>query len=409
LLDTFEVSYPRYYKLKYKDDVPNVRNIQSSLDSKTTLIDYFFVDSALCIFTISKKSFNISVRNDAPKIIETASLLRRSLKTFDEGQYLKIGSLLFNMLFQPVERQINGDHIVIIPDGELYYIPFEALLTRPQKTGTTLDYSVLPYLVKKYAMSYSYSPTLFIRLRKDSRVSKDRSFIGFAPVFSDSVDNNHVLSANKIVGHSTDGMTTMRSISIDGKKFNELEYSKREIGGIAQLFHKNHLRQALYLYRDASKQNFKQFVHDYAFVHIASHGYTDEEHPNLSGILFSQPNDTLAEEDAILNTGETYGLNLDAELVVLSSCESGLGRFVKGEGLMAMTRGFFYSGARNIVFSLWKVPDKHTSDLMTAFYGFLLSGIDMPSAMRKAKLKMIADPLSAFPSKWTGFVLLSSN
>jgi CHAT domain-containing protein len=102
-------------------------------------------------------------------------------------------------------------------------------------------------------------------------------------------------------------------------------------------------------------------------------------------------------------------LNLDADLVVLSSCESGVGKLVKGEGLVALTRGFFYSGARNIVFSLWKVPDKHTSDLMTAFYACLLSGQDFSTAMRNAKLKMLSNPLSAFPAKWTGFVLLSSN
>jgi CHAT domain-containing protein/tetratricopeptide (TPR) repeat protein len=409
LLDTLEALYPRYFELKYKDDPIDIGQIQSSLDSNTTLIDYFFVDSTLCIFSISKKSFDITLRKDAEKITQTAARLRRSLKTFDEQEYLTTAPRLARMVLPPIGRQRIGDHIVIIPDGELYYIPFEALLTRPQKADAAVDYRTLPYLVRKYAISYSYSSTLFAKRGKTDRISKEPSFIGFAPVFSDSADNNRVIASNEPYGQASDGMSTLRSISIDGKKFNQLEYTKTEISGIAQLFQEHHLKQTICLYRNANKQSFKQLTHEYSYVHVASHGYADEDHPDLSGLLFSPPHDTLDEDDGILRTRETYGLNLDADLVVLSSCESGVGKLVKGEGLVALTRGFFYSGARNIVFSLWKVPDKHTSDLMTAFYACLLSGQDFSTAMRNAKLKMLNNPLSAFPTKWTGFVLLSSN
>ena len=409
LLDTLEALYPHYFELKYKDDPIDVVQIQSSLDSNTTLIDYFFVDSALCIFSISKNSFDITLRKDAKKIAQTASRLRRSLKTFDEQEYLSTASQLSRMILPPMVHQTVGDHLVIIPDGELYYIPFEALLTRTQKADAAVDYRTLPYLVKKYAISYSYSSALFAKREKSDRISREPSFIGFAPVFSDSADNNRVIASNEPDGKASDGMSTLRSISVDGKKFNPLEYTKTEISGIAQLFQEHHLKQTVCLYSSANKQSFKQLTHEYSYVHVASHGYADEEHPDLSGLLFSPPHDTLDGDDGILRTRETYGLNLDADLVVLSSCESGVGKLVRGEGLVALTRGFFYSGARNIVFSLWKVPDKHTSDLMTAFYACLLSGQDFSTAMRNAKLKMLNNPLSAFPAKWTGFVLLSSN
>ena len=101
-----------------------------------------------------------------------------------------------------------------------------------------------------------------------------------------------------------------------------------------------------------------------------------------------------------------YNLNLKADLLVLSSCQSGLGKYVKGEGVIAMTRGFFYSGVHNIIFSLWKVYDNQTNELMTNFYKQVLEGETFSSALRKSKLQMIADPSTAFPSKWSGFVLV---
>ena len=132
----------------------------------------------------------------------------------------------------------------------------------------------------------------------------------------------------------------------------------------------------------------------------------NEKNPKLSAILFSQPHERSASDDGILYLNETYALDLKANLVVLSSCESGLGTLVQGEGMMALTRGLFYAGAKNIVFSLWKVSDKQTYLLMDEFYRQMLSGKSYASSLRQAKLKMIASKESSFPSKWSGFVLI---
>ena len=141
-------------------------------------------------------------------------------------------------------------------------------------------------------------------------------------------------------------------------------------------------------------------------MHIATHGYINEEHPELSMLLFSQPQNMTATEDGVLYASEMYNLTLNADLLVLSSCESGLGKLVKGEGVMAITRGFFYSGANNIIFSLWKVYDRQTNELMTEFYLHVLKGETFSSALRKSKLQLIADRSTAFPSKWSGFILM---
>jgi CHAT domain-containing protein len=122
--------------------------------------------------------------------------------------------------------------------------------------------------------------------------------------------------------------------------------------------------------------------------------------------VFAQTPASASSDDIILYAGETYNLTLNADLLVLSSCESGTGKIVKGEGMMGMTRGFFYAGARNIMYSLWKVFDKHTNKLMQEFYEHVLDGETFSSAMREAKLSMIRNPTTAFPGKWAGFILM---
>jgi CHAT domain-containing protein len=111
-------------------------------------------------------------------------------------------------------------------------------------------------------------------------------------------------------------------------------------------------------------------------------------------------------EDGILFSSEAYNLNLNADLVVLSSCESGLGTLVRREGLLALTRGFLYSGASNVIVSLWKVPDKHTSVFMIELYRHILEGEPYSVALWKAKLKMLTDPATAAPQSWASFVLV---
>ena len=141
-------------------------------------------------------------------------------------------------------------------------------------------------------------------------------------------------------------------------------------------------------------------------VHVSSHGFSNDREPKLSGIVFSQPTDTLAKEDGILYTGETYNLDLHADLIVLSSCESGLGKLIRGEGLQALSRGFLYAGTPNVLFSLWKALDKPTKDLMVQFYAIVLEGNAYAEALQQAKLNLINDPRTAFPHFWSGFVMV---
>jgi CHAT domain-containing protein len=198
----------------------------------------------------------------------------------------------------------------------------------------------------------------------------------------------------------------LRSVVVNNRKFGELKYSEREICSIAESFRNKGLPAMSYLHKNASENNFKMNADKYSYIHIATHGCINEEHPELSTLIFSQLSEAKGSEDGILFAGETYDLTLKADLIILSCCESGIGKYVKGEGMMAMTRGFFYSGARNIIFSLWKVYDRHTDDLMLDFYRRVLEGRTYSSALRTAKLRMIDNRATAFPLMWGGFVLV---
>ncbi|MFQ5633019.1 MAG: CHAT domain-containing protein, partial [bacterium] len=179
-----------------------------------------------------------------------------------------------------------------------------------------------------------------------------------------------------------------------------------EVQTIVELFTGSRQNSIGYFHQDASEENFKTNVGKYRYVHISTHGFMNEEKPELSARALSQPRDSSYSDDGFLYSSEVYNLDLNADLVVLSSCESGMGKLARGEGLMALTRGFLYAGANNVVVSLWKVFDASTGQLMVAFYRGVVSGKSYSAALREAKLKMIEDEFTAFPVLWSSFILI---
>ena len=403
-----ENEYPQYYELKYKSHTATIAEIQSAIDERTGIIEYSLGQHSLTTFIITKSSFDVLTIPTPPNFNKLTSTFYKAIKTVGEKDYVRSGINLYDLLIRPLKRKLHGkNRLVIIPDGVLYYIPFEALIANtPRQANQAIDFTKLEYLLRSYEISYSYSSSFYLnRLQqKDSTATKALSFVGFAPVFRDT-DSNGIFHSNNVMAFEKDP-SVLRSITVDGKKFSELKYSEREVSSVAEDFEKKGKRGTSFLYDNASEENFKLNVGKYSCVHIATHGYINEEHPQLSMLLFSQPQHSSTTEDGVLYASEMYNLSLNADLLVLSSCQSGLGKYVKGEGIIAMTRGFFYSGAHNIIFSLWKVYDKQTNALMTEFYDHVLEGETFSSALRKSKLRLIADRSTAFPSKWSGFILV---
>jgi CHAT domain-containing protein len=184
-----------------------------------------------------------------------------------------------------------------------------------------------------------------------------------------------------------------------------LPYTRAEVNGIAALFPPAERR--VFLGAAASEQNVKaEPLGRYRYVHFAAHALVDEEHPARSGIVLSSA--AGSKEDGALQMGEVMRLKLNADLVALSACRTGLGRLLTGEGIIGLTRAFLYAGAESVTVSLWNVNDIATSTLMKAFYKNLKQGLAKDDALRRAKLELIRGPQAAWrhPYYWAAFVLV---
>ena len=196
---------------------------------------------------------------------------------------------------------------------------------------------------------------------------------------------------------------------MEDTEFQPLAWSEKEVKEIDRLFKKSGLsNNSVLVFEQANENALKtQCQQDYKYIHIASHSFPNFKNPKFSGIACSPPKDSSETEDGILFVNEIYNMNLKADLVVLSSCESGLGQLVSGEGLMGLNRSFIAAGTPNVLYSLWKVNDEKSSQLMIEFYRQILEGgKTYPAALRAAKLKMLEDEVTALPLYWSGFVLI---
>lgn len=403
LVEYLERQYPQYHALKYAEYALTVEDVQRSLADDEVLVEYLIDGPAVHSFAVTSSGILSTTTPRTVSLGRSIDQFTAALKKYETDTYHSAGKYLYAQLLKPFERVVKGKHrMTIVPDGKIHYVPFEALPARPYASGRT-DFTTVPFLVRYCDISYSYSAAFSAQMQT-KRDHGSMSFAGFAPVFRDSTKNGDFLANRSFVEES--GISDVRSITLDGKTFNELKYSEEELLSIGHSFRSRSLPYKNFLHTSATETNFKLFGGTYDVLHVATHGFMNEQNPKLSAILFSQPNGQAVSDDGILYLNETYALNLKANLVVLSSCESGLGTLVQGEGMMALTRGLFYAGAKNIVFSLWKVSDKQTYLLMDEFYRHILSGKSYASSLREAKLKMIASKESAFPSKWSGFVLI---
>ncbi len=418
LITNIEKNYPAYYELKYQTKTTTVEEIQNHMPANTALLQYFVGDSSVYIFSVLEDEFDITVIKKPDNFSEIIKDFYSSILKSGTEKYLSSASELSEILISPVLQKINSKaKLIIIPHDVLHKIPFEALFTSSRLQNKN-DYSKLDYLIKTFDISYHYSANLYVNgLKKDSDMyatekNQKNKFIGFAPVFAKDDNTGYTMASSKnfaILSSGTDEL--LRSVLADEKRFAELKYSEWEVKSIIELFTERNADETsiAYFYSDATEECFKTNTKDFKIIHIASHSFVNEVRPDISGVVFAQTGDSIKNEDGILYAGETYNLELNADLVVLSSCESGMGKLIKGEGLMALTRGFIYSGADNIIFSLWKIPDKHTSELMVEFYKHVAEDKNYTESLRQAKLSLIKNNLTARPRSWAGFVLIGGN
>ncbi len=418
LIDSFEIKFPVYQYLRNVPTTMSSKDIIDGLDSKTALFEYLLTGDSLFVFAFNHKDFRVATVPVDSVLKQKFHDYPRDIRKLKTEAFIKTSRLLYKYLIMPVIEMSEGcDRLIIIPDGQLFYIPFETLVASESKASQS--YSDLDYLIKHYDVSYHYSANLWLH-NKNLIPEKSKpldGFIGFAPVFKKDWQKGNIISADLTLIGPLKGETAIRSASSGGKKFNELIYTEKEISSIVELFARKNLQAKGYLFAEANEENFKNMAGNYKYVHIASHGFCDDKEPNLSGIAFYQtkqdstelqdlPDEINEKNEGILYSGETYNLKLNADLIVLSACESGAGTLMKGEGMMGLSRGFLFSGVPNIIYSLWKIGDLNTSQLMADFYKYMLQKNNYAHALRLAKLNLISSEATAFPKFWSSFELV---
>ncbi len=377
----------------------SLARMRSLLGERDCLIEYAVRENRVVAFVIRSDTSFIITRTLAKPLDGTVRKMLSGMTTLDKTTYIASANALSAVLIAPLQHFLGGrSRLIIVPDGILNYLPFETLFSRPV-TRESADYAALPYLLRRYEVSYAPSSQVFAAVAGQTSLplNEKRSFLGFAPVFDDGA------TTPLLASRSTPA--EFRSVKIDGRTYQTLPHSRAEVAGIAELFRKRGYRGVSVVDREATKGRFEASSANYGIVHIATHGFFNEEHPQFSGLIFAPGGAGDESHRDVLLAGETYDLNVKGELVVLSSCQSGLGKLVTGEGIVGLTRGFLFSGARNVLYSLWDIRDRNTPQLMIAFYRHLLAGEPYAAALRSAKLGMLNDARTATPLLWAGFVL----
>lgn len=383
LKSDLEKNYPEYYKLKYSGTSTNLAELQRQTPPSTTIVEYFATDSAIYSFVITHDDAKLSMQEIDDDFRNAFATYQKCLTDLDfilsdqysDTLYSASAYKLASLLMIPAPAT-TAQKLIVIPDDFLAQVNFGTLKT---------DNS---YLNNKYVISYAYSATSINDTRKHKN-SID-NFAGFAPSY-DNIDYT-------LLDTTAHPMTAlvMRSGNLP------LPGAAEEVNLISDL-----MNGKSWLNEEATETNFKKYSSSYNVLHLAMHSLLNAEEPRYSELLFNHHNDN--DNDGYLSIAEIYNLDLNAQLVVLSSCSSGYGKIQHGEGPISLSRAFSYAGCPSVVMSLWKVPDQVTTSIMHSFYENLKDGSSKDEALRAAQLKFVEenkDPLYRHPYYWAGFVVI---
>ncbi|MFO7257809.1 MAG: CHAT domain-containing protein [Bacteroidota bacterium] len=369
--------YPGYTVSTVGDLLVTLGQIQEQLDDDEQLLEYYWGTDSIYVLSITDKA---SAMMALPREEATDTLITTVYKTIS-GQprfgpivanaYGDAADKVYQKFFAPAIRKRR---VVVVPDGPLSMVPLEALVTF-YLPSPELTFRDLNYVLYDHEVSYAYSSTILFKDRTRQR-GRIENVLAFS--YSGGADPSYL---------------TRRSHG------DELPGTYVELETLSRLYEK----VTRFTNGAASKQNFINNSAGYDLIHLGVHGVGDEEVADNSRLIFR--GDSMS--DRTLYAYEIYNLKLNAGLVVLSACETGIGRNIAGEGVLSIARAFTYAGCPSVVMSLWDVPDAFTSTIMTRFYENLNDAQSVSASLRDAKLKFLeeSDPLTAHPAHWAAFVV----
>lgn len=391
---------PAYADLQYPEPLP-ARSAQRMLKNR---------DEILLEFSLGREnSYLWAISGEAlamfqlPSEKEIAGKVQRYLamiggNTSPAIAHVELGYELWVMLLSPAAALLEGKkHVRVVPDGILHYLPFEALIAKRRERQPV-------YVVENYVLSYAPSASVLAALsarEAPTHSGEQLELLAFGdPVFEARKGTGNparVSGAPEVAGKAAP--------EAEGFALSRLPYTKAEVEGIAALFPPG--RASLYLQENAREGRLKsEDLRRYRRVHFATHGLIDEKNPQRSSVVFSLDDDPT--EDGFLQMDEIFRLRLAADLVVLSACNTARGKLIRGEGMIGLSRAFFYAGARSLAASLWPVSDRSTARLMEHFYRNLQKGLPKDEALCQAKREMLQASRAAWrrPYYWAPFVIM---
>jgi CHAT domain-containing protein/tetratricopeptide (TPR) repeat protein len=431
---------PRYATLTQPQPL-SLPEIQARvLDADTLLLEYALGEERSYLWTVTPTSLRSYVLPKRAEIEQAAERVyqllttrkqtkrafaktkARSAPSVADAQYWRAAQALGRMILQPVASQLGHKRLLIVAEGALQFVPFSALPEPVARTKAANRRQ--PLIVKHEIISLPSASTLAV-LRDEikDRPAAPKAVAVFAdPVFAanDERLNKTAPPATKASGKESGSKesgdvartlilkkVTTQATAEDAGEFGirRLRFTRAEAERIAGTGRREESTVALDFAANRAAL-FNPELSQYRIVHIATHGLLDTERPELSALVFSLVDEQGQPQDGFLRAHEVYNLNLPSELVVLSACETGLGKQVRGEGLVGLTRGFMYAGAARVLVSLWAVSDRGTSELMARFYRNLLKdGARPAAALRAAQIEMWRAGRWQAPYYWAPFVL----
>jgi CHAT domain-containing protein/Tfp pilus assembly protein PilF len=399
---------PRYAALTQPQPLTLTQIQQQILDENTILLQYSLGKERSYLWALTKTSITSYELPKAAEIETTAKNFRDAVTAPSSrnspNQVTQANDAISQMILQPVAAQLGQKRLLIVSDGVLNYLPFAAL-SLPGKSGENGN---LPLIVDHEIVLLPSGSTLgILRQNYADLPAPTRTLAIFAdPVFSgndERVQNSSSATTQQAVEAANPGLS--RSRGDNNVQFDRLKFTRKEAQIIQALIPANSTTQSFDFAASraaATSSNLSQ----YKIIHFATHGLANSDYPELSGIILSLIDENGNALNGFLRITDIFNLKLAADLVVLSACQTGLGQNIQGEGMVGLTRGFMYAGAKRVVVSLWSVDDEGTAALMSSFYQKMLQkGLTPAAALRAAQLEMWKQGKWKSPYYWAAFTL----
>ena len=386
-LDTLRARHPHYFALRYGEPQVTISDLRKRLVTPER--------NVLAYATTRDHLYMLVVRADTAALVRISNKgLNEAVERLNDGigsrstqAYVEAAHALYTLAFAPVEALLNENELLIIPDGALHKVNFEALLTKPDARDFRKN-----LLIQRYAIAYLLSATTAVQF---SELAEHRAqgTLAMAPGFDDELKRRYASTVADTAQLDHDYLRYVRQpfALSTAQGLGDLLSAKVMVGG------------------EASEKRFRELAKGYGILHLGTHAEMNERAPMYSRFVLSKDSAGMdADADGYLHAYEIYALDLRAQLAVLTACETGAGKNDDGEGVRSLGYSFAYAGCPSLVMSLWNIDEKVSSEIIARFYEHLADGMPKHEALRQAKLEHLNNATDelALPYYWAGLVLV---